>query len=112
MRSLVTDNPPIDANNLVMAKTMADKLHRCYPGHLWAVSVDKGLASVRNLALSGQWGFVIKLSPIYSATYFDKLIMRAGGELLERYRVNRGLAHPEELAYLPTDFAGQHRHDT
>jgi hypothetical protein len=110
MQNLVTDAPDICANDYVIAKNMAELLHRHYPLHLWAVTVqgDQGIATVRNLSLSGQWGFVIKLGDIFSATDMDKKVLMAGGEVLERYKVKRGRADPEELRYLPTDFAGRH----
>lgn len=106
---VTTDRPDLAANDLVMAKNMAETLHRQYPGHLWAVSVDgkQGIADVRNLALSGTWGFRLKLPAIYSASEFDREVMRAGGELLERHRVARRKADPDQLNHLPTDFAGR-----
>lgn len=110
MSQLVTDAPQLRANDLVMAKEMADALHSAYPGHMWAVSVDKGLADVRNLALSGNWGFRLKLDTIYSGSSFKKDVLRAGGELLERFNVARKRFNLEEYAHMPTDFAGRHIH--
>lgn len=110
MHALLTDAPQVAANELVMAKNMADLLHRHYPGHLWAVNVDGGMANVRNLALSGQWGFRIKVPLIYSASQFDRKVVMAGGELLERYRVRRGAA-TEAMNHLLTDAAGRPKAD-
>ena len=111
---LVTDNPVGASNDLLMAKEMAEALHQAYPGHLWAVSCEgkTGMADVRNLALSGQWGFRLKLGHIYSASAFKKDVIRAGGELLERYRVARTRMDPEKYRELPTDFAGRLIADT
>lgn len=111
MQVLTSDTPQVDANDYVTAKNAAEVLHKHYPGHLWAVSVDKAarMLDVRNLALSGNWGFRISLPKLFSGTSFDKAVMRAGGELLERYRVSRRSANPEELAALPVDFSGNHR---
>ena len=55
---VTTDTPDLPANDLIMAKDMADTLNTHYPGHLWAVNVDgkQGMADIRNLALSGDWG--------------------------------------------------------
>lgn len=112
MTPLVTDAPQVAANDLVMAKEMADALHNAYPGHLWAVTCDgkAGMADVRNLYLSGTWGFRLKLNAIYSASEFKKDVIRAGGELLERYRVARSRADYGQLATLPVDFRGLHTH--
>lgn len=110
MSALATDSPQLTANDMVMAKQMAEKLHQHYPGHLWAVQVQgvKGIADVRNLMLSGSWGFRLKLPDIYSGSDFDRQIVRAGGELLERYRIRRaGMRHvADEIASAPVDFAG------
>ena len=40
-----------------------------------------------------------------------KKVLRAGGELLERYRQRRGKADDAALFLLPTDFAGLHKPD-
>lgn len=110
MTPLITDDPSVNANDYVMAKNAADRLHKHYPGHLWAVSVDPNARTldVRNLLLSGAWGFRIPLKGVFSATWLDREIMRAGGELLERYRMRRGAINQEAIANLPTNFAGQH----
>lgn len=107
---VTTDRPDLEANDLVLAKEVADALHQHYPNHFWAVQVEgkQGVIYVRNLSLSGSWGYVIKLGPIYSASELRRQIMRAGGELLERYRVARARADHEALVHLPTDFAGRH----
>ena len=53
-----------------MAKDMSETLHGTYPGHLWAVTCegDKGIATVRNLSLSGEWGFVLHLKTMSTAS--------------------------------------------
>jgi len=109
MSNIVTENPQLRANELVRAKQMADTLHKHYPDHLWAVTCDdyQGIVTVRNMSLSGAWGFVLKSDSMYSASHFDKEVMRAGGELLERYRVHRGRAEHDELAALPADRSGR-----
>lgn len=61
--------------------------------------------------LSGNWGFQLRLPANYSASDFRRRVIRAGGELLERYRVTRGKADPDELAGLQRDFTGNLRAD-
>jgi len=109
MSNLVTENPVGAANDLVTAKEMADALFTTYPGHLWAVSCDgkTGMADVRNLGLSGSWGFRMKLKEIYSGSSFRADVIRAGGELLERYQMSRGKFKVDEYSNLQTDFAGR-----
>lgn len=107
-QELTTDTPDIDANDLVMSKDMAEALHAAYPGHLWAVQVQgkQGMADVRNLMLSGNWGFRIKLPLVYSASDFKKQVVRAGGEILERYRLRRGAADHDAIASLDVTSTG------
>lgn len=91
------------------AKEMAETLHTAYPGHMWAVTCegDKGVASVRNLALSGEWGFILKLSDMYSSSDWKKKVIMAGGELLERFKLRRGLADQEAISSIQNDFSGR-----
>ncbi len=102
----LTSDPNVTAHEMTTAKEMADTLHNAYPGHLWAVSVDRGIADVRNLALSGQWGFRIPLPAVYSASEFKRDIVRAGGEILERYKMKRGRMDWDLYDELKTDVAG------
>ncbi len=110
---IVTDNPVGAANDLLMAKEMAEALHAAYPGHMWAVTCDGqvGFADVRNMALSGSWGFRLRLSDIYSASAFRKDVIMAGGELLERYKLNRGKLDQAQYDSLHSDFAGRFKAD-
>lgn len=64
-------------------------LKKAFPGHYWVDEVTGGVLVIKNLALSGNWGFVVHLHKI---TDFDKQIARAGAELLERFRISRGRA--------------------
>jgi hypothetical protein len=113
MEGLLTDAPQIGANDLLMAKNMADLLHRHYPGHLWGVHVDgkQGIATIRNMALSGNMGYLLHLPAIYSASEFDARVVRAGGEILERYRQRRASANPDHIEAVPMDFAGRLKFD-
>ena len=106
---LVTDDPQGNLNDILTARHMAEALHAAYPGHFWAVSCDGkvGFADVRNLALSGNYGFRIRLANIYSASQFKKDVLKAGGEVLERYRLSRGRASDAEIGDLKIDFAGR-----
>lgn len=109
MHALTTDTPEINANDLVMAKQMADALHKHYPGHLWAVTCDgsKGIATIRSLDLSGNYGYVLKLSDGYSASQFDQRVMRAGGEILERFKMARGRFDPDKYMEIQQTPTGQ-----
>ncbi len=105
----LTDDPHVAINDYLTAKSMAEALHTAYPGHLWGVTCDgrAGFADVRNLALSGNWGYRIRLAAMYSASQFKKDVLKAGGEILERYRLSRGRARDAEIGDLKIDFAGR-----
>lgn len=109
MEALTTDAPQLTANDMIFAREMAETLHAQYPNHLWAVTCEgeKGIATVRNLALSGEWGFVLHLKEIYSASAWKQKLIMAGGELLERFRLRRGLADQEAIASIQNDFSGR-----
>lgn len=102
-----------NANDMIMAKEIADALHGQYPGHLWAVNVDgrNGVAHINNLMLSGQMGYTLKLANIFSASDFKRDVIRAGGEILERYRLARGRFDEAQYAGLKTNFAGDFAFD-
>jgi hypothetical protein len=101
------------ANDMILAKEIADALNSHYPGHLWAVNVDgpNGVANIRDLLLSGQMGYVLKLVNIFSASDFRRDVVRAGGEILERYRMTRGRLDEGQYAGLKTNFAGEFAFD-
>ena len=70
-----------------LAKNVAEKLEEKYPGWLWAVHVMDGIVGVKSMRLSGNWGFVIHQDKIDNDY---KIVVNAGGEILERFRQQRG----------------------
>jgi len=70
-----------------LAKNIAEKLEDKYPGWLWAVHVMDGIVGVKSMRLSGNWGFVLHADKIDNDY---KMVVMAGGEILERFRQNRG----------------------
>lgn len=106
MGMLITDGQ--QAKDVMLAKMLGDRLDKLYPGYLWWVDVNsrQGFINVKNLFLSGKWGFRIDLKGIYSSSELEKDIMRAGGELLERYRMARSGFNEAQYRNLRTDFKG------
>jgi hypothetical protein len=96
------------ANDFLMAKTAAEVLTREYPGWMWGVNVDgaQGVATIRNFNLSGQYGYLLKLNAIYSASSFEKDVLRAGGEILERYNQKVGKFDAQRWSELMLDARG------
>lgn len=72
---------------LALCKRMGRVLDFHYPGHPWAVSVDirQGVAQISIPALLGNWAFILHLDGDTS----DQMIVRAGGEILERFHIPR-----------------------
>lgn len=97
------------ANDMNMAKTLSEALNKHYPGHLWGVNVEgrTGLITIRNLYLSGQWGYVLKIGDVYSISALERDAVRAGGEILERFAMSRAQFKADLYASKPVDVAGR-----
>lgn len=103
------DNATSTMNDMLLAKQIAETLMAHYPHpHLWAVTCEgrTGIATIKNLNLSGTMGYVLKLPKLYSASSLAKDVMRAGGEILERYHMHAGQFNEAQYTALQTDFAG------
>ena len=80
-------NETFVASDYTTAKNVAEHLEKKYPGWLWAVNTMDGVVTVKSMLLSGNWGFVLhedKIDNDYRA------VTLAGGEILERFRQQRG----------------------
>ncbi len=77
-------------NDEVLAKNVCMVLEQQYPGWEWLVGCKNGLVRVHSTRIDTNYGYVLhadKLDP------YDELVRqakRAGGEILERYRMKRG----------------------
>ncbi|ROH87997.1 hypothetical protein ED236_00445 [Pseudomethylobacillus aquaticus] len=102
-----------DLADFSLAKRLSERLTAIYPGYAWGVhvSTEHGMVSVRNWSLSGEWGYMIHLSQVQEDVG-DRLVIRAAGEVLERFNVSRRRLDDTQLDSLPTDFAGRHVPDT
>ena len=89
-----------------ICRSVGAHLERLYPGWRWWVEcrVEAGVVYVKNLDLSGEYGFVIHLARLAQDPEL-KTVMRAGGEVLERYNQHRG-QRPERLT-VERDIAGE-----
>ena len=76
-----------DSKDHTLAKNISEKLEEKYPGWLWAVHVMDGVVGVKSMRLSGNWGFILHEEKI-DKNY--KVVTNAGGEILERFRQQRG----------------------
>jgi hypothetical protein len=98
----LTDDPNINTNDYVQARNIAETLHKHYPGHLWAVTCEgrTGMATIRNLALSATYGYYIRLAELNGDSHY-RLVVKAGGEILERFRQRRGAMNTSQIESLP-----------
>lgn len=80
-----------------------------YPLYDWLIEADcrKGFIDIRNVSLDGQLGCRIKMNGPASSSELEKLAMRYGGEILERFNVTRGAMNLQEIDALETDFSGR-----
>lgn len=88
----------------MLAKNVAEVLDQKYPGWLWGVHVMDGVVTVKSMRLSGNWGFVIHADKIDNDY---KTVMRAGGEILERYNQKRGKFNQDRYSDLTMDDRNQ-----
>lgn len=67
------------------------ELEKLYPDWQWYVDckLESGVVSVRNISLDGEYGFYIPLTKLLNDTE-NRIIMQAGGEILERYFQDAG----------------------
>lgn len=80
-----------EAQDMTMAKDIADTLFAQYPGYMWGVAVKSGVAVIKCLNVSSLYGFILKYADIKDdAGYRRKEVLRAGGEILERAKMKRG----------------------
>lgn len=103
------DSAKSTLNDMLMAKQVAETLMRHYPSpHLWAVTCEgrTGIITIKNLLLSGTWGYVLHIPKVYSASALADAAMRAGGEILERFGMRRGQFNEAYYAALKTNRAG------
>ena len=91
-------------NDHTLAKNVAETLEKKYPGWFWAVNVMDGVVTVKSLRISGNWGFVIHADKIDNDY---KMVVMAGGEILERFRQKRGKFNNTLYNDLNMDAKGQ-----
>ena len=100
---LTKDRKVIMENQI--CSSVGSTIENLYPGWKWWVecNLQSGCVSVRNLSLNGEYGFTIPLPKLLNETDGDKILMRAGGEILERYSMDRANA---DHSNIQRDFTG------
>lgn len=79
-----------ESRDMGMAKDIAETLFVKYPGYIWGVNVISGVAVIKCLNVSSLYGYILKYKDIKDdAGFREKEIIRAGGEILERAKMDR-----------------------
>ena len=87
-------------------------LEKTYPGYWWVTHCENGVLTVTCPSANKKMGFdipLIKLCPMGKIDFH--LIMLAGGEVLERHRLNRVRGNLEEINHAERDILGNMKHD-
>lgn len=82
---------PYLARDLALTKRMAEVLERHYPGHPWMVQVShaQGIAYIKlPILMSRNQAYILHIDRMAMDPSL-RCVMRAGGELLEKYQVPR-----------------------
>lgn len=79
-------------NDELLAVRASELLQKHYPGYIWAVNVNSektgGVMTIKNFSVSYQFGMILHLEKLDNKL---KKVIIAGGELLERAKLKRGL---------------------
>lgn len=106
-RIKVAEDNGLTALEMLFAKRISETLMKHYPGYLWAVDVSRSIVNIRCLDAHGLMGYTLHVPNEYSASEFDKRVVRAGGEILERFQLSRRRIDNAAIADMPTNFAGE-----
>lgn len=103
----------IDLADLATSKDCAEALMSAYPGYRWGVRCQwaQGILDIFCLDVSGQYGYRLhllgpKAMGSFSASAFRIECIRAGGEILERYRMPRQRFNDDRYDNAPVDHTG------
>ena len=94
------ENPNADST----AKSAAEALTRAYPNHSWWVECKGGILLIKHFGISSKLGMLKHLSKMAgSARAFQREVVLAAGELLERAGLARRDYRGESVQHLEVD---------
>ena len=112
MRILTATSLPLSGAGETLARNLIARLDSTYPAFAgaWRVHVNEqgGIVEITNVRLSGRMGFTLHLNKLDPE---GRKVVRAAGELLERYRVTRAKAFDVRDLVLQRDRRGDFVHD-
>ena len=94
---------PTDQEAMEICKGMSEALSTIYHGYVWCVQIQQDVVSIINYSVNRSCGCRVPLSEI---DVEGKVLMRLGGEILERYGLRRGKRDNDGLNRLHMDPRG------
>lgn len=107
-------NQVVPAAIVVLHNNMIKALRSAYPkwADFWHITIDTrgGIIQVRNLKLSGDFGFILHIEKIDPEM---RRVREMAGELFERFNVarKRGISIQQAMADVKIDAIGQIKHE-
>lgn len=94
--------------NYELASVVGRYLHETYPGYLWRVNADikGGIVNILCHDISTEKGCTLMVRDLIDQESARKLVHKAGGEMLERAKLNRGRMIEDEVATASRDLRG------
>lgn len=76
---------------VALCTSVGEALAKYYPRHRWrvAASADCSTVNITHDGLGWRYGMVLHALSLHNVADMERKVMRAGGELLERYGVSR-----------------------
>jgi hypothetical protein len=98
---------------VLLAKDCADTLERHYPGWAWGVNVNPAqkMLDIVSFKLNASWGYRISMTAVNldDPVVRTRVIIRAGGEILERHKLARRGFSIDRWREAPRDWTGMPR---
>lgn len=92
MSKILIAEPDVRPMDKLLGSRILEKLHQHYPGWTWVIDIPAGQNAVmiRNHDCDpyGRMAYLLYKDSLYGDPMLHK-VMRAGGDLLERYRMER-----------------------
>ena len=100
---------PTDQEALEICKAFTATLDMIYPGYIWQAGMNQDLVYIQCMSLNKQLGYRL---PLKCFDVEGKVLMRIGGEILERFNMRRGKADQNAKRSLVRDIRGDATPDT